>query len=360
MLAHRRSTPHRSTKRAIVGLILTTLALAGFASTAGASERAIDHVAQQASASQRCYAETGHCVGPLFAAYWDANGGLPINGYPISDERAEVLEDGKAYTVQYFERVRLEYHPENAEPYRVLLGQFGRRIHGNADAPVGPSGNGTFYAETGHNIGGKFLQYWKGHGGLAQFGYPLTEQLSERLEDGKAYTVQYFERARFELHPENAPPYDVLLGQFGRRILAELPQSSIMPCAANNLAVRTTGDAGAGQRYATIELTNTSDAACTLADTPQVQLQSASGTPLSITTQAAGDAPLGLVVVAPGTAAHVSLHWSNWCGADPGQASIRVMLPDNGGQFTTNGIGTPPCLGAGQGSTLVISPFVVE
>jgi hypothetical protein len=71
-------------------------------------------------------------------------GGLPINGYPIGDERAEVLEDGKAYTVQYFERARMEYHPENDDPHRVLLGQFGRRIHGGADAPVGPSGNGTY------------------------------------------------------------------------------------------------------------------------------------------------------------------------------------------------------------------------
>jgi hypothetical protein len=33
--------------------------------------------------------------------------------------------------------------------------------------------------------------------------------------------VQYFERTRFEYHPENAPPYDILLGQCGRRILAE-------------------------------------------------------------------------------------------------------------------------------------------
>jgi beta-glucanase (GH16 family) len=29
--------------------------------------------------------------------------------------------------------------------------------------------------------------------------------------------VQYFERARFEEHPENPPPYDVELGQLGRR-----------------------------------------------------------------------------------------------------------------------------------------------
>ena len=33
--------------------------------------------------------------------------------------------------------------------------------------------------------------------------------------------MQYFERARFEHHPENQPPYDILLGQFGRRILGE-------------------------------------------------------------------------------------------------------------------------------------------
>jgi len=33
--------------------------------------------------------------------------------------------------------------------------------------------------------------------------------------DGKPYTVQYFERAVFELHPENQPPYDVLLSLLG-------------------------------------------------------------------------------------------------------------------------------------------------
>ncbi|MGN6812802.1 MAG: hypothetical protein ACTHMP_18215, partial [Thermomicrobiales bacterium] len=41
-----------------------------------------------------------------------------------------------------------------------------------------------------------------------------------RTEDGNTYVVQYFERARFEHHPENQPPYNILLGQFGRRILA--------------------------------------------------------------------------------------------------------------------------------------------
>ena len=78
-----------------------------------------------------------------------------------------------------------------------------------------------YFAATGHSLSGEFLAYWLDNGGLAIFGYPLSEPFVEvSPTDGKPYLVQYFERARFELHSENAPPYDVLLGQFGRRILA--------------------------------------------------------------------------------------------------------------------------------------------
>jgi hypothetical protein len=170
--------------------------------------------------SDRFFPETGHSVGGRFLAYWERHGGLAINGYPISPERDEVLEDGRVYRVQWFERVRLEYHPENPAPYDMLLGQFGRLLH-PADPPVAAMPGARFFAETGHNLHGRFLTYWDAHGGLAQFGFPLTETFTETLEDGKRYEVQYFERARFEYHPENPEPYRVLLGQFGRRILAE-------------------------------------------------------------------------------------------------------------------------------------------
>jgi hypothetical protein len=153
-----------------------------------------------------------------FLRYWQTHGGLALNGYPLSEEFAEQLEDGKVYRVQYFERVRLEYHPENPAPYDVLLGQFGRRIH-PADPPAAPLQSARYFPETGHNLSGNLRAYWEANGGLAQFGYPISEELEERLEDGRDYTVQYFERARFERHPENLAPYDVLLGQFGRRIL---------------------------------------------------------------------------------------------------------------------------------------------
>jgi N-acetylneuraminic acid mutarotase len=180
--------------------------------------------------SVACFAETGQCIQGRFLAHWQQHGGLAINGYPLTDERQERLEDGKTYTVQYFERVRLEYHPENPPPYDVLLGQFGRRAiwtvnlldEAYVTRPHEPRSGATFFPETAHNVSPRFYEYWQANGGLAQFGYPLTEEIGAQLEEGKTYGVQYFERARFEYHPENAgTPYDVLLGQFGRAILAQ-------------------------------------------------------------------------------------------------------------------------------------------
>ncbi|CAA9565631.1 MAG: hypothetical protein AVDCRST_MAG88-1864 [uncultured Thermomicrobiales bacterium] len=176
-------------------------------------------------AGELCFAETNRCIAGRFLARWRASGGLAINGYPLSGEFEQRLEDGQRYLVQYFERTRLEYHPGNRPPEDVQLGQFGRRIlmevPGAPTAPVGARAGAVYFRETGHNVAPDFFAFWEANGGLAQFGYPLTEEFSQRLEDGQEYTVQYFERARFERHPENAPPYDLLLGQFGRRILAE-------------------------------------------------------------------------------------------------------------------------------------------
>jgi hypothetical protein len=182
-----------------------------------------------------CFAETGQCIQGRFLSYWTANGGLARNGFPLGEEHRELLEDGNEYTVQYFERVRLELHPENQPPYDVLLGFFGRRVEraqfGGANsgvdlfrqalAPAAPLTGAAYFPETGHNLAGGFRDYWRANGGLAQFGFPLTEERRERLEDGNQYTVQYFERGRLEYHPENKAPYDILLGQFGRQIARE-------------------------------------------------------------------------------------------------------------------------------------------
>lgn len=72
------------------------------------------------------------------------------------------------------------------------------------------------FPETGQTVSGRFLEYWTQNGGLMQQGYPISGELQEKSAiDGKTYTVQYFERAVFEKHPENARPYDVLLSLLG-------------------------------------------------------------------------------------------------------------------------------------------------
>src|SRR5437588_7463529 len=68
-------------------------------------------------------------------------------------------------------------------------------------------GDSRTFPETGKTVKGKFLAYWNGHGGLAQQGYPISDEMQEISDtNGKTYTVQYFERAVFEAHPENQAP----------------------------------------------------------------------------------------------------------------------------------------------------------
>ena len=172
----------------------------------------------------RTFPETGHIVKGDFLQYWDSHGGLAQQGYPITEEMQEVSDtDGKTYTMQYFERAVFELHPENQPPSNVLLSLLGvflyRQKYGTTGAPDQQPDLDTgsqLFAQTGHRLGGKFLDYWNSHGGLAQQGYPISDEFTEKSDlDGKTYQVQYFERAVFEYHPENQAPYDVLLSQLG-------------------------------------------------------------------------------------------------------------------------------------------------
>jgi hypothetical protein len=75
----------------------------------------------------------------------------------------------------------------------------------------------SYFPETGQTVEGAFLSYWEANGGLAQFGYPVSGNVTERSGvDGNEYSMQYFERAVFEYHPEHkGTPYEVLLSLLG-------------------------------------------------------------------------------------------------------------------------------------------------
>jgi hypothetical protein len=194
---------------------------------------------------------TGNYLGAPFLDFWTASGGIPVFGYPMSAAVEELNPDkGEVYLVQYVERQRLEYHPENAgTPYEILLGRLGisdATRRGLIDSPpfaplVGaPADSACLWFEaTRHTLCGQFLAYWQSHGlefgdpgvtareSLALFGLPISEPF---LDPDSGYTVQYFERARFEHHPENAgTEWEILLGRLGAD---ELAQAANGCCAA--------------------------------------------------------------------------------------------------------------------------------
>ncbi|HYP40164.1 MAG TPA: hypothetical protein VEX13_07365, partial [Chloroflexia bacterium] len=75
------------------------------------------------------------------------------------------------------------------------------------------------------DVAGRFLEEWNKPGSEQNSvyvnGLPITARRSEiSAEDGKAYDTQWFERAKFEAHPENRPPYDVLFGRLGANLAA--------------------------------------------------------------------------------------------------------------------------------------------
>ncbi|NTW02115.1 MAG: hypothetical protein HGA19_12655, partial [Oscillochloris sp.] len=173
------------------------------------------------------FSATGHSISGEFRAFWESRGGLARFGYPITEELIEPEPGtGRPHTVQYFERVRLEYFPElQGTPYAVQLARLGETalqrqgfdwhsLPYQTDAPP----ECRLFSETGRRLCAPFLDAWDQAGGLDLVGLPLTEAFPVTYQaTGEVYSVQYFERARIEYHPDHeGTPYLIQLGLLGR------------------------------------------------------------------------------------------------------------------------------------------------
>jgi hypothetical protein len=164
--------------------------------------------------SYRYFAATGHSISGRVKAFYERNGGEAIFGLPLT----EVTSDGDLL-VQHFERARFEIRPDRIE--LTLLGSIltaARPEPAFAWRAEAAAPDLQFFPESGHSLGGAFAWFWKTRGGLPIFGYPISEEFTEvSPHDRQPYLVQYFQRARFEYHPEGiGTPDEVWLGDLGR------------------------------------------------------------------------------------------------------------------------------------------------
>ncbi|HEY0070089.1 MAG TPA: hypothetical protein VGE04_09005, partial [Chloroflexia bacterium] len=147
------------------------------------------------------FTETGHLMsGDFYSFYRGIQKSADLFGLPLTEAFAQKLPDGGVYMVQYFERARMELHPDLPQAQKVQLGALGAyALEGRSFDRV-PQAKSTstrvYFQETGHTIQGGFFEFWLANGGLRLFGLPLSEEIQEA-----GGTVQYFERARFEYHP---------------------------------------------------------------------------------------------------------------------------------------------------------------
>lgn len=172
-------------------------------------------------------------VDPLFATYYAEHDGLRLFGLPLS-----TALDVNGRRVQWFERTRLEHWPEFADtPYAIQPGLVGREYTDGRDFPKQSffpnRPDLIFFPETSHGVGAPFLDFWTAHGGLDVFGYPISDEFSEVLDDGRIRRVQYFERARLEVHPRpDGSGEDVLIGLLGRALYLQEPRPEPVPVPA--------------------------------------------------------------------------------------------------------------------------------
>jgi hypothetical protein len=170
----------------------------------------------------RYFTETGHLVsGDFYNLYRSTQRSADLFGLPLTEAFAQKLPGGGVYMVQYFERARMELHPELPASQKVQFGALGvATLDGRSFdrvAPVRNTPERTYFGETGHTLQGGFYEFWRTNGGLRLFGLPLSEEIQE---DGN--TVQYFERARFEYHPEFvSTPYAIQLSPLGYTTLKQ-------------------------------------------------------------------------------------------------------------------------------------------
>jgi photosystem II stability/assembly factor-like uncharacterized protein len=173
--------------------------------------------------NRRYFPETRHYLSGEFKAVWESRdrNGLLLYGFPLTEQFQEFDPAQKiTKTVQFFERVKFE-QTRPGQP--VLLGLIGyEAIQGRYFAPgrfITTNSSQQYFAETKHTLKGEFFRFWSANGGLQRFGFPLTEEFTEKSPDGKDIVYQYFQRTKFAFDASAPQNQRLTISLLGREVL---------------------------------------------------------------------------------------------------------------------------------------------
>lgn len=165
----------------------------------------------------RYFPTTTQFIASPFLQVWNTYRGAETLGNPLGPEQAV-----GGYRVQWFERGRLGLPAGDPTADRVEMGNLGlEALDGRTFDPQPDPHDPAklWFQATGQVLDGAFLDYWQTYGGVRLFGNPLSPVLSEAVPGAGSLPVQYFERARFELHGAK-----VQLSDLGRQLYNDANQ----------------------------------------------------------------------------------------------------------------------------------------
>lgn len=190
----------RTPKQLLLGILIAMLLLSGLAVSGSAQ-----------TPEPQEFPDSGYSVsGPFLTFYRSLPDPYVILGHPISDAVTDTVSGRE---VQYFQRARLELHPEAPAGEQVRLSNLGELLYtpGAPLAEVRNSGPACRSFDTGFNVCYGFLQFYDAFQGSLYFGNPIS---NVELANGRM--VQYFENVRLEWRGEVVNGRHVGLSDLGR------------------------------------------------------------------------------------------------------------------------------------------------
>ncbi|HZD57658.1 MAG TPA: Ig-like domain-containing protein [Anaerolineales bacterium] len=180
------------------------------------------------------FPETGHWVsGEFLSAYESLDEPSLILGSPITDDFPDPVTGQRR---QYFQKALLVLDSDGRGEPRVQQVLLGQLLYKPGLAPASSPNVSACrdFPDTGYRyrVCYAFLDFFESHGGLAQFGYPISN-----FEIHSGRLVQYFQKARFEWHPELRADQHILLGDLGIEYFRKAGEDPIRlsPNVDNNL-----------------------------------------------------------------------------------------------------------------------------